>query len=137
MTPHKLTDIRTNITANYLEYREFKWFTVPMELIGTQLVKEYFEPNRKYMDNLKDDMAARGQLEPIMVKNEGDHYWLLDGAHRFFAARELGWDEINVFIVRRGKKGFIEVSRPVKIKKSIYPDWEQRKDEPWRAVSYD
>ncbi len=73
-----------------------------------------------------------------MVRNEGDHYWLHDGAHRFFAARELGWDEIDVFIgVLTAGLSFAEFPRPILISKSRYKDsLVERTDEPWRAEFY-
>lgn len=132
----KIENPRTDIMATHIKY-PFRKFTIPMCLIATQLVREHFEPEREYMEKLKEDMVAKGQLEPIMVRNEGDHYWLKDGAHRFFAARELDWDEIDVFIVKRERGKFIEGGIPIKLSDSIYNDHlEEREDEPWRALSY-
>lgn len=48
---------------------------------------------------LRDDMDARGLLQPIAVRESEDGPVLVEGGHRLAAAKELGWKEIEVHFV--------------------------------------
>lgn len=124
-----------------------KEFWVPMRLIGTQLVKECHDFEREYCNNLRDNIAQNGQLSPVQLQIfqvgavDGKVYWLHDGAHRFFSIRELCWPEIRANIIKlKPGGGYLDVATPIKISESIYanyPGFEEREDEPWRAISYE
>lgn len=72
--------------------------TVPMGLISTQLVEEWFDSD--YIDRLAADMTENGQRDPVLLSFYGDHYFLEEGAHRFFAARRCRWSTIAAFMVK-------------------------------------
>ncbi len=48
-----------------------------------------------WVEAFADSMQARGQLQPILVKPEGERFKLLVGEHRFEAAKRLGWTRIE------------------------------------------
>ena len=57
---------------------------------------------RDNIDSLKEDIAKNGVKTPLEVtKDEGGY--LLDGHHRYVAARELGMDKVPVRYVPFGK----------------------------------
>ena len=47
---------------------------------------------------LKAEIAARGMCEPILVRQRGDTYEIVDGEHRWEVCKELGWQEMPCII---------------------------------------
>ena len=60
---------------------------------------------RKGVDKYKEKISAGGTVKPIVVLKhpEQDLYAVLDGHHRFYAFSELGFQEINVAVMRSNK----------------------------------
>jgi ParB-like chromosome segregation protein Spo0J len=60
--------------------------------------------NQGAVDRLAESMAEIGLQQLITVKRkeigEGGGYWLVTGAHRLAAARQLGWETIPTYIVQ-------------------------------------
>lgn len=50
----------------------------------------------EYMASLLESMRAVGQLYPITVTPKGTRFQIVDGMHRFYAAREMGWPQLRV-----------------------------------------
>jgi len=48
---------------------------------------------------MQGSLDTSGQLQPIIVREYGDGYQLLDGFKRFYAARSLNWDTLECRIV--------------------------------------
>lgn len=51
---------------------------------------------KKNYARLKKSMARHGQIEPVLVRQVGKEFEIINGHHRFYAAQELGWIEIEV-----------------------------------------
>jgi len=52
-----------------------------------------------------EDIKANGLRYPILVRHTGpDSYELVDGEHRWRAAKQLGWKEIQVQVVDMSKE---------------------------------
>lgn len=47
---------------------------------------------------IKKSMEHSGQHQPVIVRQGDDHYQLLDGFKRYYAAQQLGWEQIEVKI---------------------------------------
>jgi ParB family chromosome partitioning protein len=47
-----------------------------------------------YIEDLKDSLRRMGQIDPIIVRPRGVRYQIIDGMHRFAAARDLGWQAL-------------------------------------------
>ena len=45
---------------------------------------------------MQQSLASSGQLHPVIVSQEGSSYRLIDGFKRFYAARALRWENIDV-----------------------------------------
>lgn len=50
------------------------------------------------LDELKESLAAMGQLQPILVTDRGGAYEIVAGHRRYLAARALGWRQIQAVI---------------------------------------
>ena len=51
--------------------------------------------NADYMADLKDSLRSLGQIDPISVTPSGKRYRIIDGMHRYTAAREMGWETLR------------------------------------------
>ena len=74
-----------------------------VELVGLGGINVRPERLRALRDDtvkgLMESMAARGLLQPIVLRPRGSAgYWLVAGRHRFEAARRLKWDSIRATI---------------------------------------
>lgn len=52
---------------------------------------------------LAEDILENGMKTPIQVRNDGKRYVLVEGLHRLEAARFLGEDEIDAYLVQARK----------------------------------
>lgn len=60
-----------------------------------------YNPNVVPMDlmaKLRAEIAQKGLCEPIIVRQAGDGYVIVDGEHRWRICRELNWDEMPCII---------------------------------------
>lgn len=55
------------------------------------------EPNTKEYENVKKSLEINGYAQPILVREDGDGFEIIDGQHRFLAAKELGYSEIYIY----------------------------------------
>ena len=55
--------------------------------------------NKDEVAKIAHSISEAGQLQPILVRGENGHYYLIDGAHRLEACKSLGMDEIKADIV--------------------------------------
>lgn len=55
------------------------------------------EPNTKEYENIKKSLEINGYAQPILVREDGDSFEIIDGQHRFLAAKELGYSEIYIY----------------------------------------
>lgn len=53
---------------------------------------------------LAASLSAQGQLQPILVRPDGDTFVIIAGHRRFLAARSLGWETIEAKILPAGVK---------------------------------
>jgi ParB/RepB/Spo0J family partition protein len=51
---------------------------------------------RKNWERLKKSIARHGQIDPLIVRKIKKGYEIINGFHRYCAAKELGWKEIEV-----------------------------------------
>lgn len=61
--------------------------------IGEYDVRE--ERPDEHIEELKESLENDGQLNPIIVRPENNHYVVISGHSRLRAARDLGWGEIE------------------------------------------
>lgn len=50
------------------------------------------------MAKLRAEIAQKGLCEPIIVRQAGDAYAIVDGEHRWRICRDLGWQEIPCIV---------------------------------------
>ena len=55
------------------------------------------ELNTKEYENVKKSLEINGYAQPILVREDGDGFEIIDGQHRFLAAKELGYSEIYIY----------------------------------------
>lgn len=52
--------------------------------------------NKVKYERIKKSLEANGQEVPIQVRQKDGEYEIVNGFHRFMAAKELGWEEIEI-----------------------------------------
>jgi hypothetical protein len=72
------------------------------QMISTEKLRPNpWNPNRISTENyrkLKNAIAERGMLNPILVRPKEDHFEIVDGEHRFKIARSLKIEKIPCFV---------------------------------------
>lgn len=66
-----------------------------------QIAPNDYNPNAVSQDilaKLRAEIAHKGLCEPIIVRERGDGYEIVDGEHRWRICRDLGWREIPCII---------------------------------------
>ena len=56
--------------------------------------------NPATVEALAQDILAVGQLNPIMVRRDGERFVLIEGLHRLEACRKLGEENIQGYLVQ-------------------------------------
>ncbi len=54
------------------------------------------DEGKKQFARIKKSLARHGQVDPILVRQAGRFFEIVNGYHRYRAALELGWKEIEV-----------------------------------------
>jgi len=62
--------------------------------------EKYTKNTREHVDMLKEDISRRGVREPLLVKKSRIGYKGMNGAHRYLAAKELGYKELPCKVIR-------------------------------------
>jgi len=71
---------------------------IPLEAIDTGLsVLRLSYPGQ--VKKIKASMEQSGQLQPVVLRHSEDHYQMIDGFKRFFAAEQLGWEELEAKVI--------------------------------------
>ncbi|WP_457798137.1 ParB/RepB/Spo0J family partition protein [Methylocystis sp. S23] len=55
--------------------------------------------DRAWAEAIAANMAERGQLQPILVRQEGERFRVIAGEHRYEGAKMLGWTMIDCSVV--------------------------------------
>jgi ParB family chromosome partitioning protein len=66
-----------------------------------QIVPNNYNPNivgEDILAKLRAEIAQKGLCEPIIVRQAGDAYTIVDGEHRWRICRDLGWQEIPCIV---------------------------------------
>ncbi|MBY0205800.1 ParB N-terminal domain-containing protein [Paenibacillus cucumis (ex Kampfer et al. 2016)] len=112
--------------------KKFEW--VRIELISASS-KNPRKDLTVHTEQLQDVIASKGWEEPVTCYKKGDFYILLAGHRRWYAAKQLGYDKMPVFIVdspetyaeekdRLGSLQSVQVDwTPYEIAKNIHDRW--------------
>lgn len=70
-----------------------------VNLAPSSIVPSPFQPRKDFpqeeIAELAETIASLGQLQPVLVRQVGDHYELVDGERRWRAVKSLGYDSIR------------------------------------------
>ncbi len=73
------------------------------EIDVARITPNPFQPREDYnaqnMEELKNSIAEKGVIQPVTVREKGDHYELIAGERRLRAVKELGYEKIPAFII--------------------------------------
>lgn len=72
---------------------------MPTEKISLEkIIETYSLPKRKKIESIKETIKKQGVdlLKPIYCKDIKGYYFILDGSHRYIAAKELGYKSMWV-----------------------------------------
>lgn len=72
--------------------------TVPINKILQQRYGRRSSITREEVAELSESLATLGQLSPVIVVADGEHYRLVAGARRVAAASFLGWEELQAVV---------------------------------------
>jgi ParB/RepB/Spo0J family partition protein len=71
---------------------------IPLEAIDTGLsLLRLSYPDQ--VKKIKVSMEKSGQFQPVILRGSEDHYQMIDGFKRFFAAEQLGWEELEARVI--------------------------------------
>jgi len=64
--------------------------------LNIKTIKEGYYPRKDFTrkEELKGSIEKEGLLEPILVRQDGKEYVIIDGVRRFRTIQELGWKEV-------------------------------------------
>jgi len=98
MTPKKLQkNIETEFVDPY-HHHQLKFKLIPIEKLT--IVRHQRKPSSYHIKHLSTSIERIGFIVPIIVvKDEDDAFTIIDGQHRFLAAKELGIREIPAIVV--------------------------------------
>lgn len=68
---------------------------------------KYKEERTHYLfdaNGLTKDIIKNGLKEPLIVEQEGEFYFVLDGRHRLAILRLLGWIQVPCYVVAQDAK---------------------------------
>jgi len=89
--------------AKIVEFREpLLGHTLEIEMVPVdelQVIEIQRKPSQYHVKRLVESMRKLGFLVPLIGIRRDDHVIIIDGQHRFLAARELGVGELPVIIV--------------------------------------
>ena len=85
--------------AAHLIVREEPRQTVLLALDRIDLGNRLRTVNGGTVQHLAESMKLHGLQYPIQVRQDGDRYALVSGAHRLQAARHLAWPHIEAFVL--------------------------------------
>lgn len=84
--------------ADPYHYQDLKFKIVPIEALN--IITHQRKPSIYHIKHLSNSIERIGFIVPIIVvMNKDNSYTIIDGQHRFLAAKELGIREIPVIIV--------------------------------------
>lgn len=76
-----------------------------MKILTSKIQPDPDQPRRRFDDaklnELASSMTELGQLQPILVRSEGDGFVIVAGERRWRAAERVGWTEIDAEVVSR------------------------------------
>ncbi|MDP6787340.1 MAG: ParB N-terminal domain-containing protein [Rhodospirillales bacterium] len=58
----------------------------------------------KVVDEIAESMLEKGQLTPILIREDGERYVLVEGVHRLEACKALGDETIRALKVRARRR---------------------------------
>lgn len=94
---------------------------------SSEVLLETIEPNphqpRKSFDedelsSLRDSIKAHGVLQPLVVRQQGDHFQLIAGERRFRAAQEAGLTSVPVRVINLNDQQVLEAALVENIQRS-------------------
>jgi ParB family chromosome partitioning protein len=85
-----------NFNDPYLN-QDLKFKIVPIE--DLTIVKHQRKPSSYHVKHLVSSIERVGFLVPLIVTEKKDGFMIIDGQHRFLAAKELGIREVPVIVV--------------------------------------
>jgi ParB family chromosome partitioning protein len=85
-----------NFNDPYLN-QDLKFKIVPIE--DLTIVKHQRKPSSYHVKHLVNSIERIGFLVPLIVTEKKDGFMIIDGQHRFLAAKELGIKEVPVIVV--------------------------------------
>jgi len=79
--------------------RTFQVELITVDLIRTEDQLVRIEMDSDHVIELSNSISVNGLLEPIVVRQTGDYYQLIAGAHRLAACKRIGWSLIPANIL--------------------------------------
>ncbi len=112
----------------------------PIQSIAIEKVKSrwykdvltQWEPNKEYIDHLVQDLKEKNYTAPIVVVQEGDIYYIVNGHHRYYAHLVQKEKEIKCIII----EGTFEESEPLRKAEVLLKEFDQKTDYRYQFSGY-
>lgn len=108
---------------------------INLEKIKSKWVKDIiaeWQPNLEYIAYLKKQMASGEYLPPIVVVQEGDFYYIVNGHHRYYAHLESGAKKIKCIRI----EGTFEESEPLRKAEVMLKEFDQKTEYRYQFSGY-
>lgn len=98
---------------------------INLEKIKSKWVKDIkaeWQPNPEYIAHLRKQLADGEYMPPIVVVQEGDFYYIVNGHHRYYAHLESGRKQIKCIVI----EGTFEESEPLRKAEVLLKEFDQK-----------
>jgi len=114
-----------NLPVRHIELRRIKskWYG--------DLFTEW-QPNKNYNEYLKSCIKRKKYLPPIVVAEEGDVFYIVNGHHRYYAHAELGKKTIKCILI----EGTFKSCEPLRKAEVLLKEFDQRTEYRYQFSSY-
>ncbi len=96
-----------------LEKIKSKWYK--------DITKEW-NPDRNFIDFIKTQLKNGGYIAPVVVVKEMEHYYLVNGHHRYLAHLEAGQKKIKCIVI----EGTFDESEPLRKAEVLLKEFDQK-----------
>ncbi len=108
---------------------------IKIEKIKSKWYKDIFtewHPNREYVEFLKSNIKKKEYMTPIVVVQEGDFFYIVNGHHRYLAHAEAGEKTVKCFVI----EGTFEESEPLRKAEVLLKEFDKKTEYRYQFSGY-
>lgn len=108
---------------------------IEIEKIKSKWYRDIFaewQPKREFIDFIKKDIKEKNYIPPIVVVQEGDFFYIVNGHHRYYAFAEAGEKSIKCIVI----EGTFEESEPLRKAEVLLKEFDQKTEYRYQFSGY-